>query len=174
MKKNKLNVVLMAMLILAFLATYLVTSCNLDSSSDSDFSSGPLEITGIWDTSGGTMEFDDNSFTVINPPAWTWDYSGDISVYSNDSYNLPSENPSSGNFGFAVLKITAHTGDPSQMGTFTVLRWKELITIDGVTTMEYSEGYNASVDAFTSAEDAQSGATDVNNFFNLYSSITKQ
>ena len=163
MKNFKLRIVFLTIAALAMLA-----SCNL-------FFPAPIEIGGTWDlTGGGTWEITDETFKITNDPSWTWDYSGEVISYSNDSYNDATENPTTGDFGHMVIKFTAHTGNSSAVGTYTVVRWKTLVTASGVTTMEYSEGYKAGADAFTSADMAKTGATEADGYFGFFSSITKQ
>jgi len=157
-KRIALTVIAAALLLTAF------AGCDLGMPWDTS-------IWGSWDDGyGGRKTFTNTTFTVDGAPVGTggWDYSGDITKYINGSYNIPSENPTEGQYGYMVLKITAHESDSSQVGDFTVLRWRALTTAAGTTTVEHSEGYPH----FATAEEAEAKAVEEANF-QFYSSMTK-
>lgn len=174
MNKNK-HFFKAALSTLALLSVLSLSSCDTLVTPGIALSEGPLEISGTWDMGwGSTWTFTDTTFTVINDPAFPWDYSGDVVAYSNDSFNVITENPASGNYGVALLKITAHTGDASQIGSYTIFRWHSLVATGGITTMEYSEAYKAGAALFTDATSATTGMTAADGYFSLFSSATKQ
>jgi hypothetical protein len=92
----------------------------------------------------------------------------------------------SGNCGYLVMKYTiASPFHEESQGKYMVLRWKQLTSFGGTTTMEWAEGFkfddNPDVDCgeydcgiyFDSILSAEQNATGQNGFFNVYSSITK-
>lgn len=161
-----------SLLALALLSTLNLMSCD---TSVTPGMTETLEISGTWLMDGGsTWAFTETTFTVTNDPSWTWDYSGDVVAYSNDSFNTVSENPAIGDYGFALLKITAHTGDPDQVGNYTILRWQTLATASAITTMQYSEGYKAGATPFTDEVSAKAGMTTADGYFSFFSAATKQ
>lgn len=152
-------------LIVLTLGLFLLTGCDLL------FPENP-DIHGTWDTGfGGTITITRDTYASDDSSSYDWDYSGDIIRFDNDSYNLPSENPSIGNFGAMLVKITAHKGDASQIGTFKVIRWKNRITSLGVTTVETSEGYKYGV-SHTDGDEAWENQTTAEGFFSMYSGLT--
>lgn len=163
MKKTNLKNVVLTMLALGLLA-----SCFLVPQES-------LEISGEWDMGYGcTWSIDEESFTVTNPASYNWDYSGQVTFFNNDTYHPSSENPASGDFGYAVLKVTAHTGDATQIGTYKILRWNELKTEGSATTMAYSEGYKAGADWCASADIAMEQCTTANGYFTFFSTATRK
>lgn len=158
MKKSfRLVVVFMTIINPAFLV-----SCNAPPEN--------IEIEGTWDNDFSTLTITNASYSVDDPNSDDWDYSGDIVSYNNFSYNIASENPKTGDYGHFIFKIIKHTGDEEQIGTYTVVRWKELVTSNGVTTVKTSEAYPA---GWKSPEDASANAKEADHF-QMYSSMTKK
>ena len=165
MNKNLKRTVLVLVAALMVLATF--SACDTGMFLDN-------ELWGTWDDGYGTkMTFTNSTFNFDAQPAeyfgvtYEYDYSGDVVSYNNLSYNVSAENPTEGNYGHMILKITAHKEDSTQEGTYTVIRWRNLKTENDVTTVEYSEAYPA---GFASAEAAAEATEDVN--FLRYSTIT--
>ena len=135
----------------ALLIATLFTACNMGLPWD-------MELWGDWDDGFGTEKtFTNTTFNFDGEPSdWgEYDYSGDVVLYDNNSFNIASENPADGNFGHMILEITYHKADSSQIDTYTLIRWKNLKTVDGVTTVELSEAYPAGwVTATAAAEEA--------------------
>ncbi|MBI9107860.1 MAG: hypothetical protein JEZ04_14020 [Spirochaetales bacterium] len=125
---------------------------------------------GTWADSYTTKTFTNTTWEFDGAPAGEggWDYSGEIVKFVNGSYNIVSENPADGQYGYMVLKTTVHESSTSSVGTFTVLRWRALATEDGVTTVEHSEGFPT----FDTAEEAEAEAVEATNF-TYYSNLTK-
>jgi len=160
MNKRLLGAALAAVLILTALS-----GCSLFFPEDN-------ELEGTWDAGyGGTVTFHGSSWAADNSGD-TWDYSGTIIKFDNDSFNTPSENPSTGTFGSILVKITYHTGDSTQIGTYTVIRWKNRSESGGTVTVETSEGYKSGT-SFTSADEAWAGVTAAAGFFDYgFSTLT--
>lgn len=128
-------------------------------------------VWGTWDDGfSGEKTFTNTTFNFDGAPVGDggWDYSGTVTKYVNGSFNIASENPDSGDYGYMVVEITEHDGDSTQIGDFTVIRWWDYETTDGTTTVVHSEGYPH----FDSAAEAESEATADTNFI-YYSSLTK-
>ena len=130
-----------------------------------------IEIWGSWTAGDSVMTFTNSTFSVDHPDAWNWDYSGEIVKFDNSSYNIASDNPVSGDYGYMVWKILSHEGDPAQEGTYTVVRWNALSeSEDGLTTLEYAEAYPA---GWATAEEAEAEAASGTGHFSMFSSLTK-
>ena len=131
------------------------------------------EIRGTWDAGYGiTVTVTGDSFSSDDSSSYDWDYSGKIVKFDNDSYNVLSENPSSGNFGSILIKITDHKGDASQIGSYVVLRWRNYSADSSSTTVETSEGYKFGAAAFTDPDAAWEGETAADGYFSNFSTLT--
>ncbi len=131
-------------------------------------------LIGEWDAGyGTTWTFSsDSTFAEDDSSAWDWDYSGDIVKYSNITYNDESENPDDAdNYGYLLIKYTAHV-DSAYVDTYSVIRWYNLQTVDGVTTVEYSEGYLYGADKITDPDEALATITEANGYFSYFSTLT--
>ncbi|MDC7235428.1 MAG: hypothetical protein PQJ58_19525 [Spirochaetales bacterium] len=157
MKKNlgKLALVLMVLFVSAGLM-----SCDAFKDEES------LSVLGTW--GNGTMEITSDTYSVDMGGSWgEWNYSADIISFDNSSWNAGEEGE--GSYGYMVLKFTSHSDDDTAaatVGKYTVFRWKNLTTVDGVTAMETSEGYG---DYYDNADDALENITAANGYFNFYS-----
>ncbi len=157
---------------LAIIASFTMTSCD---TATSPITPEILEITGTW--------IDDYSTMIISGDSWessttgypNWDLTGEIVSYNNDSYNLASENPTSGDYGHLVVKIT--TGGAAvtdQIGTYKVIRWKNLKSVDSKTSLLSSESYKYGSAWFISDSEATTMATEANGYFSSYTGKNKE
>ncbi|MDC7227933.1 MAG: hypothetical protein PQJ61_14300 [Spirochaetales bacterium] len=138
MKNKKFNRIVTAV-IAALVMLTVFSSC------DTGFFSWDIEVWGTWEGDNSALGVDNTFITITNstitfdnPESWDWDYAGEIVEWNDDSYNLESENPTEGDFGYLIYKVTSHA-DSSYVDTYSLVRWNSLTTVDGVTTMLYSE-----------------------------------
>jgi hypothetical protein len=158
-KKNIYKFLLASAAILFVIAS--LSSCNMGLPWDN-------ALWGTWEVGTSTITIKNDTYAIDDSSSYDWDYGGEIVEYNNHSYNIAAENPSEGEFGFILLKITNHKVVASQIGTYTVIRWKNIETVDGVTTVETSEAYPA---GWSSEAEALTGA-DADHFA-IFSSMTK-
>ncbi|MDC7219395.1 MAG: hypothetical protein PQJ59_05605 [Spirochaetales bacterium] len=151
-----------------------LASCDMldDSSDDSDSNddgsdSSSLEVIGSWvDSWGYYTIITETNFGSYATDGTTMYYDADIVSYSNDAWN--ASETGEGDCGYMVIQFSDSTD-------YTIVRWENLETSDGETTMDYSEGYSFSDGYFSSEDAAISGATDSNGYFTYWSeSVTKQ
>ncbi|QEN05247.1 hypothetical protein EW093_11160 [Thiospirochaeta perfilievii] len=150
----------------------LLNSCNLfDNQTTTE-----LSIVGTWldPSSGGKIEVTSNEYSSYwsNNGQLTQSHKGKITSFENGTYNGSEVETSTGEYGYITIKYDSINGGAGA-GKYGILRWKSLITDNGVTTMSYSEGYNSGTYFETEAE-AKIGMTDEANYFNFYSTTTKE
>lgn len=156
-----------ALLLAALTFVFAFASCDLMGEKDKK---EDIEIEGTWD--GGMSNYvtiDGDEYIVDNPDDWFWDYGCEVVSFDNDGFNGGEEGE--GDCGYAVIKFTDHDSSPASVGKYTVLRWQNLETTGGVTTIDTCEGYGT---YFDSAEEAEAGATSAAGYFASYSSSTLQ
>ena len=141
-------------------------SCNLstltkEDDTDQQDQQDQLEILGTWSDQYGEITFTTDTYSSTYT-------TGDIVKYENEIFNGSED--SVGDCGYMVVLLTeAYSG----VGQYTVVRWFNLETIDNVTTVQISEGYNAN-GYFDTPEEAEAGMTDANSCFTFNSTVTKQ
>ena len=129
-------------------------------------------LLGVWDAGGySTWTFTQRGFSSDGKPAGTggWDYNGYIVKAVDGRYNIAADSPSNSNCGYMVFRIIEHSGDAKQVGTHTVIRWRNKTTVNGKTTVEYSEAYPAGWATAGEAEAEAGSAT----HFTYFSTLTK-
>ena len=160
MKRNLTKLALSALVLLLAVVSF---SCSVFGTQDN-------LINGTWDSGfGQTITITNTTYASDDSSIYDWDVAGDIVDYSKWNFNRAGENPESGNYGFLLIKVTANSGNAAAVGTYTILRWKELTTIDGVTTVQTCEAYPA---GWATAEEAVTEANTADNF-TFFSTITK-
>lgn len=128
-----------------------------------------IEIAGSWDAGYGMTITLTNAQYKSETADHSWDYVCDIVKYSNDGFNAGEAGEA--DCGYAVVKFAVHPNAPASVGKYTVLRWKNLKTEGGKTTMQSCEGYGT---YFGTAAAAEAGATDAAKYFAIYSSAAKK
>ena len=163
MRKNLTRI---ALAVAALVLVTAFTACTA-------FQAADIEIAGTWQADNSALGAENTVITVTNtsividnPAAWAWDYKGEVVRYSNWSYNIGTENPDSGNFGYLVFKITEHENafGQAQVGKYSVIRWKDLT--------DSSVSYSESAVSFDTLEEADAQAN-AEEHFALFSELTK-
>lgn len=159
------------------LLVFTLSSCDLSVAEDKDFL-----IAGTWGDNYGQIVVTENRYESYYVDYMSgelkFSHAAEIVSFDNGTFNTETANTDLGDHGYLVLK-SLDDSDPAQYG---VLRWKSLETVDGVTTLSYSEGYKASNPTapmaewvgiyFNSASEAKNGMDDT--FFSYYSKVTKK
>lgn len=175
MKKNirKGQIVLIVLLLL------FTTSCDIiDLFSDTDSDDDSLALIGTWTSSSEKIVVTEDSFYNYygSEDAWTLYYTGTIENYENNALNADSTTTYSDGYGYITVLYDGGSGD----GQYGVIRWEDLTTTDGTTTISYSAGYYDDDDTdldwsgtyYDTADEAEIGMDDT--YFSWYSSLTKQ
>jgi hypothetical protein len=97
-------------------------------------------------------------------------YSGEIVDFSNNSFNA-GESSDYDDYGYLLVELTESSSTWTPVGTCFVLRWENMETIDGVTSVLISEGFGA--ETFTDTTEALAGMTAEDGYFNYYSTYTE-
>lgn len=159
-----------ALALAALSFVFAFASCDLMAEKDKK---EDIEIEGTWSSTAygytTTMTFDNDEYTSSTSDGTdTWAYACKIVDFDNDEFN--AGDAGEGDCGYAVVKFTDHY-DSSYIGKYTVLRWQNLSTNAGTTTVDTCEGYGTYFDSEDAAED---GTTDAAGYFGFYSSTTLQ
>ncbi|MDC7124465.1 MAG: hypothetical protein PQJ46_02790 [Spirochaetales bacterium] len=149
------------MLLLAVVATLsFFTSCS-EVTEDT-------AIAGTWEDTYSTKIVISNT-TYASYYADSLNYSGTVVSYKNDELNA-GETSDADNYGYILVQLTESNSDYTPVGTCFVLRYKNIATADGTTTVYMSEGYGS--ETFTTSDEALAGMTAADNYFS-YSQYTK-
>ncbi len=153
----------------------LINSCNLGDSQTNESVTEDLAVIGTWTGSyGGEIVFSETLYSnsYSKSGVLTLSHKGEIVKFSNSSFNASESTTAEGDYGYIVIKYDDTNGGAGK-GKFGVLRWKELKTDSGVTTLSYSEGYNSGI-YFDSADLAEAGMTDTTKYFGWFSAMSKK
>lgn len=165
MNRNLKRIAFVLVTLMLVLASF--TACNMGLPWD-------IEVWGVWEadnTAFGSdektiMTLKNNSISVDMPSAWASDYSGEVVSFDNNSYNVAEDNPTTGDYGHLIFKITDHqnTADWAQamIGKYSVIRWSSVTE----TELTYSE----SGIQFETIQEAE--AADTTNF-TYFSTLTR-
>lgn len=136
-----------------------------------------IEIAGTWvDSYGGALVVTDgtarfySSGTITEANKWQ---ECEVVDYDNDGFNAGDSG--TGDCGYMVIKYTEPSSyiAAAAQDKYGILRWQNLATASGATTMGYAEGYTDGTYSDTAAA-AEAYFCDDESAFSYYSSATLQ
>ncbi|MBI9103668.1 MAG: hypothetical protein JEY99_14735 [Spirochaetales bacterium] len=123
-----------------------------------------IEIIGTWNDAFGSITV---SGSEIDFGSWK----ADIVEFNNSGWNGDETALAEGDAGYAVLKYSeAPSWNPGILDKYMILRWKNLTTVSGETTMDYAEGYLNADSYFDTASEAKSTVTNAGGYFMFFTS----
>ena len=135
------------------------------------------DLVGTWiDDFGGVRVITETTLSMYwsatdTEPA----YAFDIVDYDPNSWN--GGEAGEGSHGYMVLECTTPPSwNSAQEGTFTVFRWQNMMSADGVMTMEFAEGQPpAWPDGYAAtAAEAAENATEAGGWYGSFTGAAKQ
>jgi len=161
---KKLTVLFLALFVFAGMM-----SCDMNSGSSDE-----LAVIGNWDAGyDNILEITPSMYKKSWPKSEFGEagfYSAKIVSYDNTGWNGSDSGMGEGEYGYFVLlwdNPSKYT--PQAKDKYSIVRWKNLKTTSGKTTMEYSEAYKS---YFDTAAEAIEGSIEDKDFFTAEKAFT--